>query len=107
MMTNHDIVSLLVTCQLAAPAATVALVGVPALLGRPPSERATALIVGGGAVETTAEFRRWFIDEIRAGMPSQREEQATLPIHVMPSGDSAGARGAALDAARMVRERGL
>jgi predicted NBD/HSP70 family sugar kinase len=66
-----------------------------------------ALIVGGGAVETTAEFRRWFIDEIRAGMPSQREEQATLPIHVMPSGDSAGARGAALDAARMVRERGL
>ena len=37
MMTNHDIVSLLVTCQLAAPAATVAIVGVPALLGRPPS----------------------------------------------------------------------
>ena len=48
MMTNHDIVSLLVICQLAAPAATVALVGVPALFGRPPSERATALIVGGG-----------------------------------------------------------
>ncbi|MFM7242937.1 MAG: ROK family protein [Planctomycetaceae bacterium] len=66
-----------------------------------------ALIVGGGAVETNDEFRRWFIGEIRAGMPSQREEQADLPIHVMPSGDSAGARGAALDAARMVRERGL
>ena len=47
-MTNHDIVSLLVTCQLAAPAATLALVGVPALLGRPPSEGATARIVGGG-----------------------------------------------------------
>ncbi len=66
-----------------------------------------ALIVGGGAVETSDEFRRWFLDEIRAGMPSQREEQASLPIHVMPTGDSAGARGAALDAARMVRERGL
>ena len=66
-----------------------------------------ALIVGGGAVETSDEFRDWFITEIRAGMPSQREEQADLPIHVMPSGDSAGARGAALDAARMVRERGL
>ena len=66
-----------------------------------------ALIVGGGAVETSDEFRRWFLDEIRAGMPSQREEQAELPIHVMPTGDSAGARGAALDAARMVRERGL
>ena len=66
-----------------------------------------ALIVGGGAVETTDEFRRWFLYEIRAGMPSQREEQAGLPIHVMPTGDSAGARGAALDAARMVRERRL
>jgi predicted NBD/HSP70 family sugar kinase len=66
-----------------------------------------ALIVGGGAVETSDEFRRWFIHEIRTGMPSQREEQADLPIHVMPSGDSAGARGAALDAARMVRDRGL
>ena len=66
-----------------------------------------ALIVGGGAVETSDEFRHWFLDEIRAGMPSQREEQAELPIHVMPTGDSAGARGAALDAARMVRERGL
>ena len=66
-----------------------------------------ALIVGGGAVETSDEFRRWFLHEIRAGMPSQREEQASLPIHVMPTGDSAGARGAALDAARMVRERGL
>jgi hypothetical protein len=58
-------------------------------------------------VETSAEFRRWFLDEIRKGMPSQREEQAGLPIHVMPTGDSAGARGAALDAARMVRERRL
>lgn len=68
---------------------------------------ADALIVGGGAVETGAEFRRWFLDEIRAGMPPQREEQAALPVHIMPQGDSAGARGAALDAARMVRERRL
>ena len=66
-----------------------------------------ALIVGGGAVETDEAFRRWFIAEIRAGMPPQREEQADLPIHVMPAGDTAGARGAALDAARLVRERGL
>ena len=66
-----------------------------------------ALIVGGGAVETSAEFRHWFIDEIRTGMPAQREEQGDLPIHVMPSGDSAGARGAALDAARLVREQSL
>lgn len=66
-----------------------------------------AVFVGGGAVEAGEEFRSWFLGEIRAGMPTQREEQAGLPIHVVPGGDSAGARGAALDAARLVRERGL
>ncbi len=66
-----------------------------------------ALIVGGGAVETGAEFRRWFLDEIRVGMPTQREEQADIPLHVIPNGDTAGARGAALDAAKYVRERCL
>ena len=66
-----------------------------------------ALMVGGGAVETSADFRSWFVAEIRAGMPTQREEQAGIPIHVIPNGDTAGARGAALDAARVARERGL
>lgn len=66
-----------------------------------------ALLVGGGAVETAEEFRGWFVDEIRAGMPTQREEQAGIPIHVISDGDTAGARGAALDAARVARERGL
>jgi hypothetical protein len=47
------------------------------------------------------------VAEIRAGMPTQREEQAGIPIHVIPDGDTAGARGAALDAARIARERGL
>ncbi len=62
-----------------------------------------ALIVGGGAVETSPEFQHWFIDEIRAGMPVQREEQADIPIHVMPNGDTAGARGAALEALKFAR----
>ena len=62
-----------------------------------------ALIVGGGAVETSDEFRRWFVDEIRQGMPRQREEQADIPIHVMPDGDSAGARGAAIEALKELR----
>jgi predicted NBD/HSP70 family sugar kinase len=66
-----------------------------------------ALIVGGGVVETTPEFRSWFIDEIRIGMGAQREEQADIPIHVMPNGDTAGARGAALDALRFARESNL
>ena len=38
-----------------------------------------ALIVGGGAIETGEEFQHWFVGEIRAGMPAQREEQADIP----------------------------
>jgi predicted NBD/HSP70 family sugar kinase len=65
------------------------------------------LVVGGGAVETGPDFRNWFIDEIRQGMPPQREEQAGIPIHVIPNGDTAGARGAALEAVHLVQDRGL
>lgn len=66
-----------------------------------------ALIIGGGALETTTEFQRWFVDEVRAGMPIQREEQADIPIHVMPNGDTAGARGAAIDALNHAERNGL
>lgn len=66
-----------------------------------------ALIVGGGAIETGKEFQSWFVSEIRAGMPGQREEQADIPIHIMPNGDTAGSRGAALEALRLARESGL
>jgi predicted NBD/HSP70 family sugar kinase len=66
-----------------------------------------ALIVGGGAVETSPEFQQWFISEIRAGMPPQREEQAGIPIHIMPNGDTAGARGAAIQALKLSHEGGL
>ncbi len=65
-----------------------------------------ALIVGGGALEASPEFQRWFLAEIRVGMPSQREEQADIPIHVMPNGDTAGARGAALEALKLARQDG-
>lgn len=66
-----------------------------------------ALIVGGGAIETGPEFQQWFIDEIRRGMPHQRVEQATIPIYIMPNGDTAGARGAAIEALKMARATGL
>lgn len=66
-----------------------------------------ALIVGGGALETSREFQSWFLAEIRVGMPTQREEQADIPIHVMPNGDTAGARGAALEALKLARQSGL
>jgi predicted NBD/HSP70 family sugar kinase len=62
-----------------------------------------ALIVGGGAVETSRDFQQWFIEEIRRGMPAQREEQADIPIRVMPNGDAAGARGAAIEALKVLR----
>ena len=62
-----------------------------------------ALIVGGGALETPEAFQRWFIEEIRAGMPAQRTEQADIPIHVMPNGDTASARGAAIEALKCLR----
>jgi predicted NBD/HSP70 family sugar kinase len=66
-----------------------------------------ALIVGGGALETSAEFQRWFIDEVRVGMGNQREEQADIPLYVMPNGDTAGARGAAIEALTLARQGGL
>ena len=57
-------------------------------------------LVGGGALEASPAFRDWFIREVRAGLPHQREEQATMRIELMPNGDTAGARGAAIDAIR-------
>jgi predicted NBD/HSP70 family sugar kinase len=66
-----------------------------------------ALIVGGGALETKEEFQHWFLDEIRVGMPPQRAEQADIPIYVIPNGDTAGARGAAIEALQFARQNGL
>jgi predicted NBD/HSP70 family sugar kinase len=65
-----------------------------------------ALIVGGGAVETTEAFQRWFIGEIRAGMPTPWPEQIGIPIYVMPDGDTAGARGSAIEALKFLRLTG-
>lgn len=66
-----------------------------------------ALIVGGGAIETGKEFQNWFVAEIHAGMPVQREEQADIPVHIMPNGDTAGARGAAIEALKLLRQSGV
>jgi predicted NBD/HSP70 family sugar kinase len=62
-----------------------------------------ALIVGGGAIETGRAFQDWFVQEIRNGMPQQRAEQVGIPIHIMPNGDTAGARGAAIEALATLR----
>jgi len=63
--------------------------------------------LAGGALETSTEFQSWFIEEIRAGMPTQREEQADIQIYLMPNGDTAGARGAAIEALKLARQGGL
>ena len=60
------------------------------------------LIIGGGAIETEETFQKWFINEVRKAMPSQREEQLSIPIEIMPNGDTAGARGAAIEAQRVL-----
>ena len=57
-------------------------------------------LIGGGALEASHAFRDWFVSEVRAGMPIQREEQVAR-IEQMPDGDTAGARGAALEAVRV------
>ena len=66
-----------------------------------------ALIIGGGALETREEFQHWFLDEVAPACRAQRQEQADIPIHVMPNGDTAGARGAAIEALRHARAHGL
>ena len=66
-----------------------------------------ALIIGGGALETGVDFQNWFIAEARSAMPVQRAEQADIPIRVMPNGDTAGARGAAIDALKFARQGNL
>ena len=66
-----------------------------------------ALVIGGGALETGEEFQKWFLAETRAAMPPQREEQVDIPIYVMPNGDTAGARGAAIEALKSARAEGV
>lgn len=57
-------------------------------------------LVGGGALEASRAFRDWFVGEVRGAMPAQRAEQVPR-IELMPDGDTAGARGAALEAVRV------
>ncbi|MDO7714275.1 MAG: hypothetical protein MUP93_05305, partial [Pirellulales bacterium] len=64
-----------------------------------------ALIIGGGAIETEETFQEWFVTEVKKGMPSQREEQLSITIEIMPNGDTAGARGAAIEAQRALASK--
>ncbi len=54
-----------------------------------------AVFIGGGVVEASEEFREWFLAKIRESIKF-RDEQGDLAIEVVPDGDKAGARGAAV-----------
>lgn len=62
-----------------------------------------AVFIGGGVVETSAEFRNWYLSAIREAVPF-RVEQADLLIEIVSDGDRAGARGAAIYAAQQHKE---
>jgi len=67
---------------------------------------ADAFLIGGGALEVSPEFQAWWVREVRAAMPQQRAEQEPR-IEIMPNGDTAGARGAALQALHASRGEGV
>jgi len=68
--TPHDAVSLLVVTQLAAPAATLVAIGVPALLGRQLSERLTTWLVGAGfSIGLLAGLATLFVLSLRGFAP--------------------------------------
>jgi len=54
-----------------------------------------AVFIGGGVIEASDEMREWYIAKIRESIPF-REEQSNLAIEIVPDGDKAGARGAAV-----------
>jgi hypothetical protein len=46
-------------------------------------------------IEASEELRTWYLAKIRESIPF-REEQTNLEIEIVPDGDKAGARGAAV-----------
>jgi predicted NBD/HSP70 family sugar kinase len=54
--------------------------------------------VGGGVVETAAEFRDWFLATVRANTHLREEQQRVATFSLVPDLDMAGARGSAVAA---------
>lgn len=62
-----------------------------------------AYFIGGGVIETTEEFRSWFIANVRAATQLREEQARTATFDLVPHLDMAGARGSALAALRAIR----
>jgi len=54
-----------------------------------------AVFIGGGVIEASEDLRVWYLAKIRESI-TFRDEQSDLSIEIVPDGDKAGARGAAV-----------
>jgi predicted NBD/HSP70 family sugar kinase len=63
----------------------------------------SAYFVGGGVVETTEEFRDWFLATVRENTALREEQARVATFALVPDLDMAGARGAALAAVVLLR----
>ncbi|GAA1786767.1 glucokinase [Luedemannella flava] len=61
-----------------------------------------AYFIGGGVVETGAQFRGWFLDTVRNHTQLRAEQEKAATIALVPDLDMAGARGAAIAARQTV-----
>jgi glucokinase len=62
-----------------------------------------AYFLGGGVVETTPDFRNWFLDTVREHTLLREEQRAVARFALIPDLDRAGAQGSALAALDFVR----
>jgi len=65
----------------------------------------TAYFVGGGVVETTPEFRDWFLSSVTAAIRLREEQAEVAVVTTVPDLDMAGGRGAAIAALASVLDR--
>ncbi|MGI8867787.1 MAG: ROK family protein [Mycobacteriales bacterium] len=63
-----------------------------------------AYFVGGGVVETSVDFREWFLSTVRANTVLHVEQAAVAQFVLVPELDMAGARGSAIAAADALAE---
>ncbi|HEX3814744.1 MAG TPA: ROK family protein [Mycobacteriales bacterium] len=63
----------------------------------------TAYFLGGGVVETTPQFREWFLTKVRENSVLREEQEQVAVFALVPDLDMAGGRGAAVAALESVQ----
>ncbi|MFC7547590.1 ROK family protein [Plantactinospora sp. GCM10030261] len=64
-----------------------------------------AYFVGGGVVEASPDFGRWFLEIVESHTRLRREQRAVAQFALVPDLDQAGARGVAIAAMEALRPR--